>query len=131
MTTLTRDEILGADDLKSETVEVPEWGGTVIVRELTGAERDTWEASVVKTNGAAVSIDSHNMRAKLVALCIIDDEGKRLFTEKDVVKLGNKAAAALDRVTDVARKLSRIGEEELEDLGKDSSTTRSGASAST
>ncbi len=131
MKTLTRDEILGADDLKTESVKVPEWGGTVLVRELTGAERDAWEASVVKTNGTKVTIDSQNMRAKLAALCIVDGDGKRVFTEKDVVKLGAKSAVALDRVTDVARRLSRIGEDELEDLGKGSRQTRSGASAST
>lgn len=131
MKALTRDEILGADDLRTESVEVPEWGGTVIVRELTGAERDTWESSVVKTNGMKVTIDSHNMRAKLAALCIVDDDGKRVFTDKEAVKLGNKSAAALDRVTDVARRLSRIGEDEIENLGKASKPTRSDASAST
>jgi hypothetical protein len=130
MKTLTRDDILGADDLKTESVKVPEWGGIVIVRELTGSERDTWEASVVKTNGTKVTIDSHNMRAKLAALCIIDDDGKRMFTDKEAVKLGEKSAAALDRVTDVARRLSRIGEDEIENLGKASKPTRSAASAS-
>lgn len=130
MKALTRDEILGADDLKTESVEVPEWGGAVIVRELTGSERDTWEASVVKTNGTKVTIDSHNMRAKLAALCIIDGDGKRLFTDKEAAKLGAKSAAALDRVTDVARRLSRIGEDEVESLGKTSSATKSDASAS-
>ena len=130
MKALTREQILGADDLKTESVKVPEWGGQVVVRELTGTERDTWESSVVKTNGTRVTIDSQNMRAKLAALCIVDDDGKRLFTEKDVVKLGKKSAAALDRVTDVARRLSRIGEDELEKLGKASRSTRSGDSAS-
>ena len=130
MKALTRDEILGADDLKTESVKVPEWGGTVMVRELTGAERDAWEASVVKTNGTKVTIDSQNMRAKLAALCIVGDDGKRVFTEKDTIKLGAKSATALDRVTDVARRLSRIGEDELEDLGKGSKQTRSGDSAS-
>jgi len=131
MKALTRDEILGADDLKTESVEVPEWGGTVVVRELTGSERDTWEASVVKTNGTKVTIDSHNMRAKLAALCIVDDAGERLFTDKEAAKLGAKSAAALDRVTDVARRLSRIGEDEIESLGKVSSPTKSDASVST
>jgi hypothetical protein len=131
MKALTRDEILGADDLKSESVEVPEWGGTVTVRELTGTERDTWESSVVKTNGAKVTIDSQNMRAKLAALCIVDEKGERMFTEKDAIALGKKSAAALDRVVDVARKLSRIGEDELADLGKDSGSTKSDASVST
>jgi hypothetical protein len=101
-----------------------------MVRELTGAERDTWEASVVKTNGTKVTIDSHNMRAKLAALCIVDGDGKRLFTDKEAVKLGEKSAAALDRVTDVARRLSRIGEDEIETLGKASKPIRSDASAS-
>ena len=130
MKTLTRSEILSADDLKTESVKVPEWGGIVLVRELTGAERDTWETSVVKTNGIKVTIDSHNMRAKLAALSIVGADGKRLFTVKDVQKLGNKSAAALDRVTDAAKRLSRIGEDELENLGKGSTPTRSGASAS-
>jgi len=131
MKALTRDEILGADDLKTESVEVPEWGGTVLVRELTGAERDEWEASVVKTNGTKVTVDSRNMRAKLASLCIVDENGKRVFSEKDAIKLGAKSAAALDRVTDIARRLSRIGEDELEKLGKGSRPDRSGASAST
>ncbi len=39
---LTGEEILGADDLPTEVVPVPEWDGTVIVRTLTGAERDHW-----------------------------------------------------------------------------------------
>ena len=131
MKTLSRDEILGADDLKSESVKVPEWGGAVIVRELTGAERDAWESSVVKTNGTKVTVDSQNMRAKLAALCIVDDEGKRMFTEKDALLLGKKSAAALDRVTDVARRLSRIGEDQLDSLGKASGSTKSDASVST
>ena len=131
MKTLSRDEILGADDLKSESVEVPEWGGAVIVRELTGAERDAWESSVVKTNGTKVTVDSQNMRAKLAALCIVDDKGERMFTEKDAIVLGKKSAAALDRVTDVARKLSRIGEDQLDNLGKVSGSTKSDASVST
>ena len=41
---LTRDEILESEDLATETVSVPEWGGSVIVRALTGTERDAYEA---------------------------------------------------------------------------------------
>lgn len=122
MKTLTRDDILSAEDLKSERVKVPEWGGEVIVRELTGAERDVWESSVVKTEGNKVKIDSINMRAKLAAASIVGEDGKRLFTDKDVVKLGKKSSAALDLVVDVAKRLSRIGEGELDKLGKISAT---------
>jgi hypothetical protein len=116
--TLTRDEILSADDLTSERVKVPEWGGEVIVRALTGTLRDAWETSMVSADGKRLKVDSSNVRAKLVAVSVVDDKGKRVFTDKDVIRLGNKSAAALERVVDVAKRLSAIGEDELEAAGK-------------
>lgn len=118
MKTLNRDDILSADDLRTESVAVPEWGGQVIVRELTGTERDAYESSVVKTDGKKVSVDSTNLRAKLASLSMVGDDGKRLFSEKDVTALGKKSAAALDRVVEVANRLSAIGDAGLEELGK-------------
>ncbi len=52
MNLLPRDLIDGADDLPVEDVEVPEWGGAVRLRTLTGSERDGFEASVVSQNGS-------------------------------------------------------------------------------
>lgn len=132
---LTRDKILSADDIRSERVKVPEWGGEVIVREMTGEERDEWEGSVVRREEgedgkAAVIIDPANMRAKLVALTVVDEKGERIFTMDDVEALGKKSGKALDRVVDKAKNLSKITDEDLEDLGKDSAPTGSGASAS-
>ena len=45
---LTRDAITasGGTSLKC-WVEVPEWGGCIYVRTLTGTERDAFESSVV------------------------------------------------------------------------------------
>ena len=48
---------------------------------------------------------------------LTDEEGNRLFTEEDVEWLGMKSAIALNRVADVARKLSGMaigGEVEAE-----------------
>jgi hypothetical protein len=130
MAMLTREAILSADDLKSECVSVPEWGGEVTVRELTATDRDEFEASVVTTNGTKVSYDAKNMTAKLVALSIVDDAGARMFSDADIHALGRKSAGALKRVFNVAQKLSRIGEDELEELGKGLKETASGDSVS-
>lgn len=130
MKTLTRDEILSADDIKSERVKVPEWGGEVIVRELSGTERDAWETSVLKTVGDQLEVNAVNIRAKLAAASIVDETGKRLFNAKDIADLGKKSASALDRVTDVAKRLSRIGEDQLESLGKRSGRIKLAGSAS-
>ena len=115
---LSKDDILQAQDLPIERVSVPEWSGEVLVRGLTGAERDKFEASIVIRKGDKAEFNPDNMRAKLVALCVVDEQGNRLFSDKDVEFLGKKSAAALDRVFQVAQRLSGISPGAVEDLGK-------------
>lgn len=115
MALLTREQILDADDKKTEVVSVPEWGGEVMVSTMSGAERDRIEAGIIGKNGGKNLV---NVRAKFVAPCLVDESGKLLFTEKDLQKLGNKSVAALDRVFAVAQRLNRITDEDVEDLAK-------------
>ena len=91
-----RDRILSADDRKKEAVFVPQWGLSVFVRTLTGAERDDWEASIVQQRGKATTYDLRNVRARLVCKCIVDESGKRVFSDHEAEALGEKSAAALD-----------------------------------
>ncbi len=111
---LTRDQILAAQDLKTETVKVPEWGGTVNVRTMDGEGRDAFEASL-QNNGKR---DLKNFRAKLLAFCLVDDKGERMFSEADISALGKKSAAALTRLADVASKLNKMSEGDVEELIK-------------
>lgn len=116
---LTRDAILSAEDLRTETVEVPEWGGTVMVRELSAKERDEYETSIVSVKGTKLDIDPVNMRAKLVSMGCVDEDGNRLFTLDDAEDLGKKSSTALDRIYDKIQEISGMGEGALEDAGKD------------
>jgi hypothetical protein len=118
MPILSRDAILTADDLAFEEVEVPEWGGSVRIRCLTGTERDNFEASVYK-NGETP--DFRNVRAKLVAKTIVDEEGNRLFTDNDVKELGRKSAGALNRVWEASSRLSGLSEDDIKELAGNSS----------
>lgn len=115
---LNREAILKADDLKTQDVEVPEWGGSVRVRSLTGAERDKFEATnyEIKDNKTVMKLE--NVRARLVSLAAIDGEGKSLFTPEDVAALGKKNAAALDRLFTVAQELSGLREKDLKEAEK-------------
>ena len=114
---LTRDEILNADDIQREVVPVPEWGGEVIVRGLTGVERDAWEIAISLENGKP-NKNPRNVRAQLVARACVDAEGKKLFRPMDAELLGKKSGKALDRVYEVAAKLSGIRSEDIEELAK-------------
>lgn len=114
---LTRDAILAAPDLAIIEVEVPEWGGTVRVRALSGAERDSFEASCMKEKrDGKTEFDPRNMRAKLVALCLVDGNGLRIFQQDDVKALGRKSAKALSRVFDEAAKLNGLSAEDVASL---------------
>lgn len=115
---LTRDAILQAQDLPRELVEVPQWGGSVYVRALTGAERDTFETSIVEQRGKSTKMNLKNIRAKLVALSVVDEEGNRIFSDADASALGKKSAAALDKVFEVAQRLSGLRPEDVEELSK-------------
>jgi len=127
---LSRDAILGADDIVTEPVEVPEWAGKVLVRGLTGADRDAFEASIRRFRGGQVEVVQENARAKLVVRCLVDENGERLFADRDASLLGKKSAAVLDRLYDVAARLSGLSEEAREELEGNSDAATSGASAS-
>lgn len=120
MKLLTREDILAASDLKRELVEVPEWGGSVYVRAMTGTERDSFEESIIeiRQNGKGVSAKPilAAMRAKMCARCMVGENDERLFTDTDVEALGQKSAAALDRVYAVAQRLNAMGEADIEEL---------------
>lgn len=117
MALLTRDEILAVDDLKTIDVEVPEWGGTVRLRALTGSERDRLEASILNKEGnGADRAKLATFRARLCAMTMVDESGQRLFGEAEVSALGQKSAAALSRVADAAQKLSAISQEDVDEL---------------
>lgn len=131
MATLTRAAILAAEPkLATETVEVPEWGGSVIVREMSGRDRDAYEVSLLAEPGRSTAPNLANVRAKLIAFSCVDEEGERLFTDADVELLGEKSAAALQRVFDVAMRLSRIGPDAVETMVKAVGKGRSAASGS-
>lgn len=127
---LTKAQILQAEDRVYEIVPVPEWGGKVRVRSLSGAERDGFEAAMLEGKGKNRKVNLQNLRAKLVAASVVDADGNALFDQGDIVALGTKNAAALDRVFEVAQRLSGLREEDVDDLVGNSSGDLNGSSTS-
>lgn len=122
--------ILGAKDIVTEDVEVPEWGGTVRVTGLNGLERDQFESTLVEQKGKKTRVDLRNARARLVSMTVVDEAGKRVFSPDHVGILGTKSAAALDRVYTVAARLSGLTDEDMDELTGNSDATTSAGSPS-
>jgi hypothetical protein len=116
---LSRQEIIDCNDIESEVVKVPEWNGEVMVQGLNLAEKDVWTDSIMEDGKASMT----GATAKLCALCIRGEDGEALFTGDDIPALQAKSAAALDRVFQVAQRLSGIGQEEIEETVKNSEKT--------
>jgi hypothetical protein len=113
---LSRDQILNAKDSTIQTVPVPEWGGAVGVRVMSGKERDAFERRL--SDQAKLGELGANMRAALVASTVVDEQGNRLFTEEDIEALGKKNWAALERITRVSTSLNLLSNESVETTAK-------------
>ena len=113
---LTRDQILAANDTPTQTVLVPEWGGSVTVRTMSARDRDALEFAAIAAREDGGTVD--NVRARYAAACIVDDKGAQLFTDEDIALLGNKSGAALDRVYQAIAELNRIMPGDIEELAK-------------
>ena len=131
MKILTRQDIVAAQDIETETVDVPEWNGAVIVRMMSGADRDQFEQSLttVRADGRREA-NLTNMRSKLVAMCLIDEEGRALFGPDEIDDLAKKSAAAIERVFIVAQRLNGLAPDDIGEARKNSAPGPNGASPS-
>lgn len=111
---LTKEQIFKAQDLITETVPVPEWGGELRVRTITARERDNFEKQLIE--GGETNLE--NIRAKFIASTVVDEDGKLMFSRLDLADLGKKSAAAMDRLFDVGQRLAGLKKEDVDELVK-------------
>lgn len=116
MELLTKEQILEADDLVIEEVEVSEWNGSVNVKSLTAKQRDLFEASILEEKGADKKVNLKNIRAKLVQRTAVDADGKLLFFVKDIDAISEKNGAAVDKLFTVAQRLCGLTKKDVEEL---------------
>ena len=132
MALLGKEQIWAAQDILWEDVPVPEWGGEVRVKGLTGRERDKFESDSLSKakKGGQRDVILENMRARLVIMCAVDEKFQPLFDTRDVMRLGEKSAVALERVFAKAQALSGMTDEDMEELAGNSESDQNGSSTS-
>ena len=111
MTILDRAAILSADDIQTEAVAVPEWGGSVLVKSMNGIERNTWGKLCAGSDG---QFDAKRYPAALAVSCCVGEDGQALFTADDIPALLAKNGGAVARIQSVAERLNGIGAEAQE-----------------
>lgn len=121
-----RDQILNADDINSELVEIPVWGVTVEVRSMDGRART--RLLRLSTDGTG-EVDMERIYPEMVILCSHDPEtGERIFTEDDRDAILSKAAGPVELLALAAMRVSGMSGDALDAAGNDSSSTENDAS---
>lgn len=103
-----RSQILNADDIKEEIVEVEEWGCKILVKGLTGKARSEILNEAISQDG---SFDFTKVYPDLVIGTSYDPETEeRIFQKEDRDMLNEKSGAALEKIAEIAVKLSGLKE---------------------
>lgn len=102
---LTFEQIEQTDDLKPETVEVPEWGGSVVVK---GASKEVYDAWLTMESPA----DGYFLLSKTLI--------EPAITEAQAEVMKKKSAAAMSRVEAAILRLSSAQGAERRFLAGDS-----------
>jgi hypothetical protein len=130
MGTLTRDQIFNKDDLKRETIEVPEWGGSVTIRELTGREHQELAREAVSSKDEDDEARGAKFITSLLQKVIVDEEGQPLFGPDDIDELTSKSSRVLQRLFTEAQRISKIRASDIEEIEKNSGATPTSGSSS-
>lgn len=125
---LNRDALTGdrATRIPRERLDLPELGGFVYVKGMTGAERDEFERSCRDAKGRLRG----NTRARLAVHTVINEDGTRVFTDNDIAVVGRIRVDVLQKIFNLAQKLSGISDADVEELGGDSDEPAAGNGSS-
>jgi hypothetical protein len=105
------DDILAADQSQSVKVHVPEWRCDVWIRTLPLGDLQAWELECLRSKGEGVD----EYRTRYLSKCLVDADGKPLFSNEQLKKLSGKVGARLFKI---AQRHNDLDDKEIEDLGK-------------
>lgn len=109
---LTKADILAADDFQTESVEVPEWGGTVLLRVLSAA--DAMQLAQSAESGKV----SGEMAGRWLVKSIVDDKGERLFQDSDAKTLAGKSFRVVQQLFEKLLTLNGLTDDSQKALEK-------------
>lgn len=109
-------KIKAADKKNLLPVEVPEWGLTVYIKQLTVGERDSFEAEAFAARKGSNLMD--NPRSKFLVRTLCDENGKTLCKPEEFAELAELSSKPMERLFEAAQKHNALTDSDVEELGK-------------
>lgn len=102
---LTAEDIVAVDDVPTETVDVPEWGGSVVLRGLT-----LEEVLALRGDAEGAAKDPTALSVKMLTASFADP----VLTPEQAAVLVKKSATVVARLMQKASRLSGVDEEAVQ-----------------
>ena len=109
-------KIKAADKKNLLPVEVPEWGLTVYIKQLTVGERDSFEAEAFASRKGDGLMD--NPRSKFLVRTLCDEHGQTLCKPEEFKQLAELSSKPMERLFEAAQKHNRLTDSDVEELAK-------------
>ncbi len=123
-----REQIINADDIEHEIIEIPVWGVSIEVRSMTGRARTRLIKTATDNDG---QLDMETLYPDMVILCAFDPEtGEQIFTQDDRDLLLSKSAGPLETIALAAMRISGMTPDAIDVAGKDLPSTEDDDSSS-
>lgn len=118
-------EILTRTALRRREVDIPEWGGAVLVRELSIREVEECRALAAKAidtnrNQIKDSVFLSRFRRRVIQIGWIDEEGQPILDADNESAIDDLSNEALDRIFDAITELSGMNDKAKADAEKNS-----------
>lgn len=91
---LNRDQLLKPIPLKTETVEIKDWG-TFKIKQLSQSAQAKYHAWTMP-KGKECPVRSSQRHLKMIVLCVVSEDGKPLLTDDDIDQLASQPATVID-----------------------------------
>jgi len=116
MALLNRNQILEAKDIKTKVIPVPEWGGDIMIKQLSAKEYNDITMNMVNIRKMAAKqlslkknsdenledaineLAIKNQKILLIIKSVVDENMKPLFSEADMELLYQKNTNVIDRI---------------------------------
>ena len=115
---LSRDDILQTQGIRTDEVEVPEWGGKVLVRELSATEVTQIGFAMADEKDTKVKVDLAKLGEyipHILAWCIVDENLDSVFDLDSIRRLASKSIAPVQRIIAKIMDLSNLSPDEEEE----------------
>lgn len=127
----TRESLM-AIPRKTVTVQFTEYDTEYRLREMSGTDRDKFEIAAFNGDGDGHRrVNTLHLRARMVALCLVDEQNVRLYADDEVHMLSDEIpASVIAELFVAAQKLNGMDAEAAERAAKNSASGPAAASPS-